>query len=247
MKNTHRFIVTAAIIAVALSALLYLLHYAIFGDWHHISIYMLGDFAFMPLEVFIVVIVIERILDRREKAALSEKMNMVIGAFYSELGNELMGELLPAFNNSSEISRNLNAETGWTAIDYRNAADYTKSLDVSPDCEKMDFNKLKKTLLSHRQFMLTLLENPNLLERDEFTDLLFSTFHLTEELQARDSFIGLSRVDLEHLANDVKRMYQHLLLQWLSHVEHLKSAYPYLHSLVMRTHPFQSKPQAAFN
>jgi hypothetical protein len=247
MKNANRFITVAAIVAVSLSTLLYLLHYVIFVDSHHIFIYMLGDFAFLPLEVFLVVIVIERILDKREKSALMEKMNMVVGAFFSEMGNGLMGTLLPVFDNNSEICQQFNVRADWAAVDYKKAAGYASLLNVSPDYKKIGFVELKKTLMERRQFMLTLLENPNLLEKAEFTDLLFSTFHLTEELEARDSLGNLPRADLEHLATDVKRMYQHLLLQWLIHVKHLKSNYPYLHSLVMRTHPFQEKPQATFD
>jgi hypothetical protein len=247
MKDTKRFITIAAIVAVSLSILLYLLHYVIFGDWHHIFIYLLGDFAFLPLEVFLVVIVIERILDKREKSALLEKMNMVVGAFYSEIGNGMMRTLLPIFDNNSEICQRINVGANWTSVDYKEAAEYVSALNISPNYKKIDFPQLKKTLLGHRQFMLTLLENPNLLEKDEFTDLLFSTFHLTEELEARDSFVNLPTADLEHLSIDVKRMYQHLLLQWLIHVERLKSDYPYIHSLVMRTHPFQEKPQATFD
>ena len=49
----------------AVSGLLYFLHFSIFHDKHHIFIYLLGDIAFLPIEVFLVVIVIERVLARR--------------------------------------------------------------------------------------------------------------------------------------------------------------------------------------
>ena len=39
---------------IALSALFYLVHYAIFRDAHHIFIYMVGDIAFVPIEVLMV-------------------------------------------------------------------------------------------------------------------------------------------------------------------------------------------------
>jgi len=53
-------------------------------------------------------------------------------------------------------------------------------------------------------FMLSLLENPNLLEHDSFTDLLLAIFHLSEELAARDTLVGLPQSDYEHLAGDIK-------------------------------------------
>ena len=62
-----------------LSALLYLMHYAIFKDAHHIYIYLLGDIAFLPVEVLLVTVIIHQLLTYREKKATLEKMNMVIG------------------------------------------------------------------------------------------------------------------------------------------------------------------------
>jgi hypothetical protein len=71
---------------VALSALFYLIHYAIFKDAHHIFIYMIGDIAFVPIEVLMVTLIIHRLLSEREKRSMLNKMNMVIGAFFSEVG-----------------------------------------------------------------------------------------------------------------------------------------------------------------
>ena len=70
------------ILLIILSAVVYFLHWVIFRDPHHIFIYMVGDLAFLPLEVLIVVLLIERILSRREKQTMLQKLNMVIGAFF---------------------------------------------------------------------------------------------------------------------------------------------------------------------
>jgi hypothetical protein len=40
-------------------------------------------------------------------------------------------------------------------------------------------------LLSKRDFLVALMENPNLLEHESFTDLLWAVFHLVEELAVR--------------------------------------------------------------
>ena len=82
----------------------------------------------------------------------------------------------------------------------------------------------------------------HVLEHESFTNLLWATFHLTEELEARPSMDGLPDSDLEHIAGDIKRLYGHLATDWVSYVEHLKSAYPFLFSLVVRIHPFQENP-----
>ena len=243
MKGYRVFLYAAAAFLAA-SALFYYIHYLIFEDPHHIFIYMLGDFAFLPLEVFLVVIVIERILNRREKRAMLYKLNMVIGAFFSEVGNRLLAELIGRFDNREEISRNLNISADWTEKDFKRAVAFAYDLKIDIDIHKIDLEGLKAFLQQKRMYLLTLLENPNLLEHDRFTDLLWATTHLDEELEARPSLKDTPESDLEHLTVDIERMYDHLASEWLDYVQHLKATYPFLYSLVLRTHPFQESPSA---
>jgi len=83
-----------------------------------------------------------------------------------------------------------------------------------------------------------LLGNPNLLEHESFTDLLWAVFHLAEELGSRDSVSSLSYSDREHLAGDIRRVNALLSLEWLAYMQHLEEDYPYLFSLAVRTNPF---------
>jgi hypothetical protein len=166
---------------------------------------------------------------------------MVVGAFFSELGNYLLQDLLPHFDNRLEISRHLNVSEGWTKKEFQKAVDFAYHLKVDVDCRNIDLGRLKAFLAEKRTFLLTLLENPNLLEHDRFTDLLWAVTHLDEELEARTLLIGLPDKDLEHLAGDIQRMYDHLASEWLDYIQHLKSKYPFLFSLVLRTHPFQEQ------
>jgi hypothetical protein len=43
---------------ILLSAMLYLIHYTIFRDPHHIFLYLIGDIAFLPIEVLLVTLLI---------------------------------------------------------------------------------------------------------------------------------------------------------------------------------------------
>ena len=85
---------------------------------------------------------------------------------------------------------------------------------------------------------MRLLENPNLLEHETFTELLWAVFHLAEELSHRESVEGLTTADYQHLAGDIKRAYELLIREWVIYMKHLKTSYPYLFSLAMRTNPF---------
>src|SRR4030065_673742 len=203
---------------------------------------MVGDLAFLPLEVFLVVVVIERVLARREKQAIMQKLNMVVGAFFSEVGNELLPRLLCCFDKGNNISQRLAVKQSWTHTDFKKAMAFAETIEGESDCSCIDLNELKMFLVQKRQFLLALLENPNLLEHERFTDLLWATFHLTEELEARKSLTDCPEADIGHIAGDIQRVYSQLIVEWLFYVEQLKSNYPYLFSLVARTHPFQKPP-----
>ena len=102
---------------------------------------------------------------------------------------------------------------------------------------------MKDFLNRKEAFLLRLLENPNLLEHETFTDLLWAVFHFTEELDSRTDTKQLPVSDLKHLSGDIKRAYVLLISEWLSYMKHLKTDYPYLFSLAVRTNPFN--PEAS--
>jgi hypothetical protein len=223
------------------SVLLYFLHYSIFEDPHHIFIFLLGDLAFLPLEVFLVVIVIERIIARREKQTLMNKLNMVIGAFFSEVGNHLLLDLVACLEKGKELYKELLFDSSWTHKQYIKAIAFAPRVVELSDLSHIDLEELKAILVEKRNFLLTLLENPNLLEHERFTDLLWATFHLTEELEARESMEDLPPPDLEHIRNDIRRVHRYLVAEWIYYAEHLQSNYPFLFSLVVRTNPFKEQ------
>ena len=242
MLKRNAYLVALAIVFLVLSFTTYVIHYLVFRDVHHIFIYLVGDLAFLPFEVLLVVVIIERILNHRERQAKLQKLNMVVGAFFSEVGNRLLRDLLQHFDNRVEISQHLNVTERWTRGDFQKAARFAYHLRVEVNHDSIDLTVLKEFLAQKRQFLTALLENPSLLENDRFTDLLWAATHLDEELEARPSVSGLPQKDLAHLAGDVQRLYDHLASEWLDYVEHLKSKYPFLFSLVLRTHPFQPHP-----
>jgi hypothetical protein len=239
----RRLLVLAAVACffIVVSVLLYLLHYSIFEDPHHIFIFLLSDLAFLPLEVFLVVIVIERIIARREKQTIMNKLNMVIGAFFSEVGNSLLLDLVDCLEKGKELYKELLFDSSWTHKKYTKAIAFAPNVVELSDVSRIDLEELKAILIDKRTFLLTLLENPNLLEHERFTDLLWATFHLTEELQARKSMEDLPPPDLAHIRSDIRRVHQYLVAEWIYYAEHLQSNYPFLYSLVVRTNPFKEQ------
>jgi len=236
-KN-YKHSILVGILLLLLSVFFYCLHYVVFRDPHHLFIYLFGDIAFVFIEVLLVTLIIHQVLSNREKRSMMKKLNMVIGAFFSEVGISLLGNL-KEFNDDSEmLSQHLLVDNNWSQKKFGETKNTIKTTSYKIDIQKGDLENLRVFLLDRRSFLLGLLENPNLLEHEDFTELLWAVFHLTEELSYRKTVQGLPQSDYEHLSGDAKRAYTLLVLEWLSYMQHLKDSYPYLFSLAVRTNPF---------
>jgi len=180
----------------------------------------------------------DMMLNRREQQARLEKLNMVIGAFFSEVGTELLEVFSRANPNIDAIRTHFLVAEEWTPEHFAKARADIGKRDYEIDLERLDLDALFEELVARREFMLRLLENPVLLEHESFTDTLWAVFHLTEELAHRQGHSDLPDTDRAHLTGDTKRAYSLLIAQWFAYMQHLKTKYPYLFSLALRTNPF---------
>ncbi len=223
---------------ITLSAILYLVQIGIFHTTRDTFFYLFQDLAFVPIEVLLVTLIIHRLLSVREKRSMLKKLNMVIGAFFIEVGTRLLKSLSDLDPNPDRVRKELIVTKDWTEQEFSSLAKRLKSYEYKIESQKGDLETLRNFLMGERDFLLRLLENPNLLEHETFTDLLWAVFHLTEELAHRVDLRSLPDTDYEHLSIDIKRVYVLLLYEWLEYMRHLKNNYPYLFSLAMRTNPF---------
>lgn len=222
---------------VGISAISYFIQIEIFHKTEDTFFYMLQDIAFVPVQVLLVTLFLNQLLTMREKRVLLKKLNMLIGTFYIEVGTELMKQLYCFGSDLSSVREKMRVAGKWTEKDFMHARTAVKTAQYSIDSRSGDLNELKAFLAEKRNFLLSLLANPNLLEHDAFTDLLWAVFHLVEELAAREDFATLPKTDYDHLSGDIRRAYSQLLVEWLSYMGHLKADYPYLFSLAVRMNP----------
>ncbi|MFA4878233.1 MAG: potassium channel family protein [Methanoregula sp.] len=183
---------------------------------------------------------IEDMIDERERKLRLEKLNMIIGVFYSEVGTKLLKKFSTHDPAISRIRSALLVSNNWSDDDFSRALSALDNHVCSLDSRTVSLEELHGFLAHHKGFLLALLENPQLIEHDRFTPLLQALFHLTEELIARDTLTGLPETDYAHLSGDINRVYGILITEWLSYMKYQKQYYPYLFSLAMRTNPFDA-------
>lgn len=183
----------------------------------------------------------ELMLLKRERQERAKKVNMVMGVFYSEVGNRLLALFTSYDPKTEELSRRLFVNDGWTEIDFQAAQGDVNRHDFPIDLLKVDLVKLRDLLAGKRNFLVRLLENPVLIEHEAFAETLLAVFHLTEELAYRPHLHQTPESDAKHLAVDISRAYQSLVNRWLYYMEMQQKHYPYLFSLALRMNPFDPK------
>ncbi|RJQ42337.1 MAG: hypothetical protein C4534_10525 [Gaiellales bacterium] len=225
---------------VALSALLYFIHYLIFRDTHHIAIYFLGDVAFVPIEVLLVTLIIEEVLSKREKRISDRNLQMMVGVFYHEVGASLLKLMRHYMPAAAELNRHLEpaAMVEWSETDYARKIREVEGIDTTFLCEGCDLTPLRDFLNRNQELLLRMLENPNLSGNDELASMLWAITHISDELHVRPHIENLGHEDAQHVKGDFSRAYDLLLVEWLKYVVHLKREYPFMYLAALRYGPF---------
>jgi hypothetical protein len=170
-----------------------------------------------------------------------EKLNMLIGTFFSVLGTQLLRYCAAWDPHVDQLRREVSVGLDCAEREYRHVRQRLEDCEYAVDVEKVDFDELRRFLEAKSDFMLRLLENPHLLEHASFTNLLRAVFHLTEELVGRERLEELPDSDYRHLAGDMQRVYRLIVGEWLDYMRYLGESYPYLFSFAFRTNPFEDR------
>ena len=186
--------------------------------------------------MFLVATVFERLIHRREEAARAERMQLIIGAFFHEVGTDLVKSL--AANYAHAVRPEHRMSDTWTKADFDHLRNTLKEIIPRLRISAAGLLQLRDFLFTKREYLLNLMANDNLMESERFSQLLLAIFHLFEELDLRKDLQNLMPSDLEHLSEDIRRVYLLLNEQWIDYLFHLKQNAPYLFSLAVRTNPF---------
>jgi len=189
----------------------------------------------------------EIMLNRRERKARIEKLNMVINLFFSEIGNRLLTYFVGLDPQAASLRKYLVVTNNWSAADFLKVSQLLKNHKYNIDIEKVPQEELNTFFDGKVDFLLRLLENPALLERESFTETIRAVYHFRDELLLRQDISQIPESDKKHLAGDIKRAYRLLALQWLDYMSYLKNNYPYIFSLAMRINPFDPNASPIVN
>ncbi len=241
MKKNSTVIIIISLLCI--SALIYFIQISYFNDQRNTFFYLMQDLAFLPVQIALVTVVVGKIIGAHEKRERLNKTNILVSTFFSEIGSELVRQMLCFVSNTEDLFPYLDIKADWTSRNFANAADTLQKQNIRVDCTTQELDNLKGLLKEKRTSIMFFLSNPMLLEHDAFTDMLWVIFHLTDELLARNDVYNLPDTDIEHLSNDIKRTISTILIHWLGYMNHIKTDYPYLFSLEIRRNPIHRESE----
>ena len=229
---------TIVVLLLVLSIGIYAVQIGIFHDWKDTAFYMLQDWAFLPIQIALVTVVVGKIINDREKKERIEKTRILTSSFFSDLGNELLEAFVPEISNRTEIAEIMSPNVQWTKEDYEKAVAALRNTPPILQCSGTDFEHIKTIFAEKRMTLLVISSNPSLLEHEAFTDMLWAIFHLNDEFSYRGDLTQLLEPDQYHLNVDAQRVLSETMINWLCHLEFLQKEYPYLYQLEVHRNPF---------
>ena len=183
-------------------------------------------------------------VNRREEAIRQQKVDMITGLFFSEMGNGLLRRFVRLDSGVEQLRARLKISEEWQKGDFDKACQFFARHRFAIHSHPGDIPALKDYLQSKADLLLRLIENPNIQEHEQFTELLRALFHLRDEILNRRDLGSLTDSDRNHLEGDMALVYKLLTFEWLRYIRYLQKSYGYLFSLAIRTNPFDPDASA---
>ncbi len=234
----HKTVILLSAGLIAAAAIIYVIQLLVFNKPQDTEFYLLQDLAFLPLSVLFVTLILGQYLNAKEKRVRMEKIHIVVSEFFSEAGVAIISEMNRMAKDMCGMCDTLNIKPEWKEQDFRAAVKTVTKAQFEVKATPPLLADMHALLSEKKKTVLSMFENPNLLEHDKITDMLWAVYHVADELQNREDFATLPESDLSHLSGDVKRAYKLLITEWIEYMRHLKTHYPYLFSLALRKNPF---------
>lgn len=235
----YKWEIKLAAVLLSISFIIYFALYMLLDTSREILNSLFQQLAFLPIYIFLVTLIIEQVLNKKEKMDKILKLNVIINAFFNEMGRELLHKLTFFDTNIANVKEEMIFTDEFFDNEWKQCTKDLKSYTPKIDINLSSLSELKDLLYDKKAFLLQLVQNPNLFEHESFTELLMAISHLHGELSVRSDIKNLSKADMEHLSADIGRVYKNIIYEWIYYMKHLKIEYPYLFSLELRTNPFK--------
>ena len=155
--------VRLGIVLVVSSIAIYSVKYLLLGDPENTYQYIFNALGFLPINVLLVTIILNQLLSVRAKRERLEKLNMVIGTFFSEVGTALLAYISARDPDLGGAHQDLVVTDAWKPETFGAVRNRVRVHTCLVAVDPGDLQELCGYLKERRDFLLRLLENPVLL------------------------------------------------------------------------------------
>jgi len=237
--------VLLGVMLLLFSVVLYFLNFLLYGDAHHLMELFTEELAFMPVYVFITAVFAERMLSRSEKAEMFRRTNALVGTFYNEIGYDLVKKLIKFDSNFDRLKAEISIDNGLDSSKVKAIHKLAETYTYGATKGKEDILEIGELLSAKKDFMLIMMSNASLLQKDEFSELLLSVNHIHEALKTIDDISAISDDLIDHFHSDLEKAYRCLIGVWVSYLSFIKKEDQYLYMLAVAKNPFSGSAGSA--
>lgn len=196
---TKKETIRTVLLLCLISTCIYGLQIILFHDVRNTEFYILQDLAFIPISIAITTIVVGNIIDNRAKKEAYEKAAMLRAVFFTDIGRTLMKRLYDV--SDAKTLSYLNE-----AISVKEKQEKIRTCNIHVHTDKDTYEFIRTFLTEKQQDLMTLSGNNDLMDQDDFTQLLGGLFHLLDEFSLRGSYDQLKEDDISHMNEDFTKV-----------------------------------------
>ena len=228
--------VTIAVGLLALSGAFFLGFWLYTGELAYISKYFYIHLAFLPIHALVLGLILDELIQLREKLERRKRLNMFLGIFFRQMGIDIMLNLLNLVKNREDLEERMLVDKSWNARRFARARRELNGLKLKMDPNPRMLTALMEVLASREEEIIAMTRNPLMLEFESLHHCLLNLFHLIEESHFRGSMDRLGPGVLAHLAQDGGKALTSLASLWITYLEHLKDEHPVLFGFQVGLH-----------
>ncbi|MGN1023867.1 MAG: hypothetical protein ACI4OJ_10230 [Lachnospiraceae bacterium] len=221
-KNRTLFFVSLALVAVSVTV--YLLQVLIFRDPRTTEFYIFQDFAFLPISIAVATLAVNALMADREKRDKIAHTSMLRSQFFTGVGVPMLRALSDCCKIEGELPALSDQED--SPKDRERAKKKIEDLPLSVHLDETAYNRVRSLLEESRTELLILGSNPDLMEAECFTQLLWGIFHLLDEYRLRGNWQDLKADDISHLEEDFARVLRLILVNNIDNAVYLRTHFP---------------------
>ena len=120
----RRWQVEIAVTLIVAAIVVYALRWLLFPSesFHREMLrYLVDDIAFLFIQVLLVSMLLDGLMQRRNRETMLNKLNMIIGAFFTECGTDVLGRIAKLDTDLDEVRGDLLPRMAWKTADYARA------------------------------------------------------------------------------------------------------------------------------